>query len=171
MSDEYKARFFYDFLLPTLGWALVFIIAVGFLLLAGWSISKAECLHSAQEVWDAHPGSHATWSTRDDGRCWYAVHKHKRREARLPVPRPKPAVLSDGHVASADPIAGAAFADRWAPADQFADDQPGQRVSLDHLQIYGWRLWLAESVAKAELLRERFPPSQSPPVVVKRAVF
>ena len=38
--------------------------------------AHTECLHSADAVWNAHPGSHATWRLRLPGhegtKCWFA---------------------------------------------------------------------------------------------------
>ena len=40
------------------------------------STAHAECLSSAEAVWNAHPGSHATWRLRLPGhegtKCWFA---------------------------------------------------------------------------------------------------
>jgi hypothetical protein len=42
----------------------------------GCSAAQAECLSSANAVWNAHPGSHATWRLRLPGhegeKCWFA---------------------------------------------------------------------------------------------------
>jgi hypothetical protein len=45
-------------------------------LIAMTSTARAECLSSAGAVWNAHPGSHATWRLRLPGhegtKCWFA---------------------------------------------------------------------------------------------------
>src|SRR6266436_74486 len=46
-------------------------------MLAALSVpARSECLSSAEAVWNAHPGSHATWRLRLPGRegtkCWFA---------------------------------------------------------------------------------------------------
>src|SRR6266404_7752892 len=52
---------------------VVFIAAM----LAALSVpARSECLRSADAVWNAHPGSHATWRLRLPGhegtKCWFA---------------------------------------------------------------------------------------------------
>jgi hypothetical protein len=47
------------------------------------STADAECLSSAKAVWAAHPGSHASWRTRDDVKCWFvgfAVQRVRRHD-------------------------------------------------------------------------------------------
>src|SRR5215470_4459814 len=48
--------------------------------------AHSECLRSADAVWNAHPGSHATWRLRLPGhegtKCWFA-----RGSTGLPAPR------------------------------------------------------------------------------------
>ncbi len=55
----------------------------------------AECLSSASAVWNAHPGSHATWRLQlpghDGTKCWFA-----KSSTNLPTPR----VRQDGVVDS-----------------------------------------------------------------------
>jgi hypothetical protein len=46
-------------------------------MLAALSVpARSECLRSAEAVWSAHPGSHATWRMRLPGhegtKCWFA---------------------------------------------------------------------------------------------------
>ena len=46
------------------------------LILLGILQAKAsECLPSAKAVWAAHPGSHATWKSRKDGKCWFVLER------------------------------------------------------------------------------------------------
>jgi hypothetical protein len=68
--------------------------------------AHAECLSSAEDVWAAHPGSHAMWRLRMPGhigeKCWYAASKAMQTDARrdvgdeiaavgaIAVPRPRP---------------------------------------------------------------------------------
>src|SRR5258708_3787995 len=56
------------------------LVAVGIaiiVMLALCSKGNAECLRSAQAVWNAHDGAHATWSMRHDKKCWYARTERK----------------------------------------------------------------------------------------------
>lgn len=50
------------------------------------SVAHAECLPTAEAVWHAHPGAHATWRLRLPGhegtKCWFA-----RGSANLQAPR------------------------------------------------------------------------------------
>ena len=60
-------------------------------MLAALSVpARSECLRSADAVWNAHPGSHATWRLRLPGhegtKCWFArgstnLHTPSVREA------------------------------------------------------------------------------------------
>src|SRR5258707_5619376 len=79
---------------------VVFIAAM----LAALSVpARSECLSSASAVWNAHPGSHATWRLRLPGhegeKCWFAAHAGASRDAAheirspsataVPLPRPR----------------------------------------------------------------------------------
>jgi hypothetical protein len=51
-------------------------------MLAALSVpARSECLASAEAVWSAHPGSHATWRLRLPGhigeKCWYSASERK----------------------------------------------------------------------------------------------
>ena len=55
-------------------------------MLAALSVpARSECLPGADAVWNAHPGSHATWRLRLPGhegtKCWYAGSKSKVTDA------------------------------------------------------------------------------------------
>jgi hypothetical protein len=54
----------------------------------GYSTARAECLSSANAVWAAHPGSHATWRLRLPGhegvKCWFAARNGKAVDAYAP---------------------------------------------------------------------------------------
>lgn len=68
---------------------LVLIAALAFLAFSPTD-AKAECLPSAQAVWQTH-GGHATWRNVDGHRCWMAGYGHGQRHvARVPAPREKP---------------------------------------------------------------------------------
>jgi hypothetical protein len=71
------------------------------------SVARAECLSSADAVWAAHPGSHATWRLRLPGhegvKCWFAAGRGKAMDAAaardsipennanaIPLPLPRP---------------------------------------------------------------------------------
>src|SRR5229473_3487421 len=59
-------------------------------MLAALSVpARSECLPSAEAVWNAHPGSHATWRLRLPGhegtKCWFA-----RGSTNQPAPRIRP---------------------------------------------------------------------------------
>ena len=77
------------------------LILTAFIAMA--STAHAECLSSASAVWNAHPGSHATWRLRLPGhegeKCWFAAHAGASRDAAheimppsataVPLPRPR----------------------------------------------------------------------------------
>jgi hypothetical protein len=48
------------------------------------SVAHAECLPSAKAVWAEHPGSHATWRTRDEVKCWFVGFPAHRVRQRIP---------------------------------------------------------------------------------------
>jgi hypothetical protein len=95
-----------------------------------YSTALAECLPTAEAVWHAHPGSHATWRLRLPGhegtKCWYAsssegkgTHVGSGRDAipeignkAIPIPRPRSQdTLADGERAPlplAEPASGGA---------------------------------------------------------------
>jgi hypothetical protein len=82
-----------------------FIVLI--VLFGNCSIARAECLSSADAVWAAHPGSHATWRLRLPGhegvKCWFAAGRGKAMDAAaardtilennlnaIPLPLPRP---------------------------------------------------------------------------------
>jgi hypothetical protein len=62
-------------------------------MLAALSVpARSECLPSADAVWNAHPGSHATWRLRLPGhegaKCWFArgsTNRHTQSVREAPV--------------------------------------------------------------------------------------
>jgi hypothetical protein len=56
--------------------------------------ARSECLSSAEAVWNAHPGSHATWRLRLPGyegvKCWFA-----KGSTNLQAPRVRPDLFVD----------------------------------------------------------------------------
>jgi len=64
-------------------------------MLAALSVpARSECLSSADAVWNAHPGSHATWRLRLPGhegaKCWFA-----RGSTNRPTPSVREAPVAD----------------------------------------------------------------------------
>jgi hypothetical protein len=73
---------------------LITAVAVLFGLIASGNASltisertKVECLSSANEVWAAHNGAHATWHNIDGRKCWI-VGYGKRKEVIQPETKP-----------------------------------------------------------------------------------
>jgi hypothetical protein len=83
----------------------IFALAVMMAGFGRYSTAHAECLSSANAVWAAHPGSHATWRLRLPGhegvKCWFATGKGTVIDVRdtvpendivnaIPLPLPRP---------------------------------------------------------------------------------
>ncbi len=95
------------------------LILTAFIAMA--STAQAECLSSANAVWAAHPGSHATWRLRLPGhegtKCWFASSRerkgsdadastdaaHKiRAVSEMAIPRPRPRSRSQDTLAETE---------------------------------------------------------------------
>ena len=126
------------------------IVAVGIaiiVILVLCSKGRAECLRSAQAVWDAHDGAHATWSMRHDKKCWFTRTERKvmpnerraggrsgtgsrgsndtRAEAAGGIPLPRPAMRNG-------PAEAPATAAVWS------SPTPRGLVMADHDQFITW---------------------------------
>jgi hypothetical protein len=74
-------------------WAVLIFVAFAY-------PAHAECLHSAQEVRDQHPGAWPSWHGPRSAKCWYPDFTHRTRTAAkrsrpktaTPLPRPRPDV-------------------------------------------------------------------------------
>jgi len=134
--------------------------------------SRAECLHSAQAVWDTHGGAHATWSMRRGEKCWYARGQRNKAEAAgeiIPLPRP---AMRSGQVDVPTPTAvwssptprGLVAAEHdqfktWSADSALDADVSALLFLQDRMISAGWRLWLQASVERARLAQARLPPS------------
>jgi hypothetical protein len=154
-------------------WSAI-LVAIGIaiiVLLALCAKSHAECLRSAQAVWNAHDGAHATWSMRHGEKCWYARGREYRAEAKVVVnqgvPLPRPAVRS-GQVPvtavwSPPTPRGLVMADHdqfitWS-SDSALDTDVSALVFLqDRMIAAGWRLWLQASVERYQDAQGRLLP-------------
>jgi len=133
--------------------------------------SRAECLHSAQAVWDAHDGAHATWSMRRGEKCWYARGQRNKAEAAgeiIPLPRPAkrvgPITLVTGSdlLLSTPQVIIAAEHDQfrtWSTDSALDTDVSALLFLQDRMISAGLRLWLQASVERARLVQARLLPS------------
>ena len=158
---------------------VVWVAAVLFIL-GACPLSHAECLRSAQAVWDAHGGAHATWSMRHGEKCWYArterkvmplataFTKHDTRAGAageiIPLPRPAMRNHNVGYVTLSPPTPRGLIAAEHGQFKTWSTETAAASQDLivlqDRMVSTGWRLWLLASVERARTLQERLPPSR-----------
>ena len=153
------------FLYLLLGAATVLIT----LLAVGVFKARSECLHSAQAVWNAHPGAHATWSMRHGKECWYArglQHKAAATGHAQRVPLPRPAMRTGGGLSPVGPPStprGLVAVEHdqfrtWSADSALDTDVSALVFLLDRMISAGWRLWLQASVEKSQDAQARLLP-------------
>ena len=95
----------------TIRWDLVELFAV-LIFVAFAHPAHAECLHSAQEVRDQHPGAWPSWHGPRSAKCWFgdytrhsrvriAARPHDRKRAAIPLPRRRPDIEMEIEIAAA----------------------------------------------------------------------
>ena len=148
--------------------------AVGILLAGLFTLlakcAHAECLRSAQAVWNAHDGAHATWSMRRGEKCWYARGQQFKAVAKgevVAIPLPRPAMRSGGVIPAAvwsSPTPrGLVMADHdqfitWSAESALDTDVSALLFLQDRMIAAGWRLWLLASVERFQDAQARLRP-------------
>lgn len=163
-----------------LWWCLKYLAAVLigsviglFIFLALAKLAHSECLPTAKAVWEAHPGSHATWTSGRSGKCWYA--RGARAEARrveplgVPLPRPaaRPRMVGTAEVVPVIRNIVAEEHDQFRvivieyPATDPNPDALAWSVLQERMISVGWRLWLRASIERAQLSQVQLQRSRS----------
>jgi len=150
---------------------LIFIFATTVLVLfLIMSYARAECLRSAQAVWNAHDGAHATWSMRHGEKCWYARGRQYKAVAKgevVAIPLPRPAMRNSPVVQTVSTSPSTPRGLVRAEHDQFitwsTDSALDTDVSAflflqDRMIAAGWRLWLLASVERFQDAQARLLP-------------
>jgi hypothetical protein len=157
---------------------LIFVVSLCFFLFI-MSVGHSECLPTAKAVWEAHPGSHATWRIRNGEKCWYARAQRREAKATIPLPRerqvmpvdqPKTPEAVDTRPPEDNPSTGAALIAQEHAQFRTVSTELATLPYLDALAwtflqermvSVGWRLWLQASVERARIAQVQLQRSRS----------
>lgn len=143
--------------------------------------AKADCYPNARMFWAAGHRGHAYWHMDNGRKCWDGKAGHLRRPAfRLagqPTPRPRPPVgivsqltirqdqATQQPRVSASPMPSI-FEQAFSVFPDWRDRPDADAFFSQQLMVKFWRQWLAESMARADQIRERLGLYPSRPEVV-----
>jgi hypothetical protein len=129
--------------------------------------ARSECLPSAEAVWSAHPGSHATWRLRLPGhvgeKCWYAKNSTNLSAPRIQQVVDSPrgtdaAPRADGQAKTASGSANVSAADQSneTPARSASPEtSPPQQRGPTSILIWGRPLGLDAAWEEIFVRREQ----------------
>lgn len=121
------------------------------------------CYASPRQFRSAHPGQHAYYRLIDGRKCWTSEQGRRSRLTwRTPSPQPRPAV---SYFPSPTPqrVAPSRFDETFSALPSWDDWPQAKAFFSQELIVQAWRHWLAESMARAGRVRERWQPYGPPP--------
>lgn len=157
------------------------LLSIGILLIIATSSPAAEskCYESAKAFWIDHPGKHAYWHAVGGSKCWdehAGRTRHGSPRIALPTPRARPAIrmaelIPQGRARGIEPVAmqtmpenrALAFEETFAAVPGPFSWSDEQVIASERLLVWSWKRFLAESMARAERVRERWLPSSESP--------